>query len=237
MAGFQDKQAARDHVWDALENEGEARFPFPPHGRIPNFAGAPEAARRLVDHPLLADAETVKVNPDAPQRFVRQALLEAGVEVYVPTPRLRGGFHRLDPAAIDEVDHEDAAKLSRMDDHSQPASLEEMPEMDAIVAGSVAVTDEGHRAGKGEGYSDLEYAILRELGHPPAPVATSVHPLQVVDEVPREPTDVPLSLIVTPDRVLEVDDPPPPPEGVDWSKLDEERVEGMPVLAELRGRG
>jgi 5-formyltetrahydrofolate cyclo-ligase len=26
-----------------------ARFPFPPHGRIPNFAGAEVAAARLLD--------------------------------------------------------------------------------------------------------------------------------------------------------------------------------------------
>jgi len=34
-----DKQAVRETVWDAFEERGEARFPFPPHDRIPNFAG------------------------------------------------------------------------------------------------------------------------------------------------------------------------------------------------------
>ena len=41
---FTDKSAARQWVWDRLSNEGVARFPFPPHGRIPNFAGAEVAA-------------------------------------------------------------------------------------------------------------------------------------------------------------------------------------------------
>jgi len=49
----------------------------------------------------------------------------------------------------------------------------DMPGLDAIVCGSVAVTRDGRRCGKGEGYSDLEFAILRELGHPPVPVATA----------------------------------------------------------------
>ena len=40
-----------------------------------------------------------------------------------------------------------------------------------------------------EGYSDLEFAILRELGHPLVPVATTVHDLQVVHSAPRDPTD------------------------------------------------
>ncbi|MFC6726941.1 5-formyltetrahydrofolate cyclo-ligase, partial [Halobium palmae] len=42
-----EKQSLRERVWDALEAEGIARFPFPPHDRIPNFAGAADAADRL----------------------------------------------------------------------------------------------------------------------------------------------------------------------------------------------
>ena len=38
-----------------------------------------------------------------------------------------------------------------------------MPCLDAIVCGSVAVTRDGRRCGKGEGYSDLEFAILRAI--------------------------------------------------------------------------
>jgi 5-formyltetrahydrofolate cyclo-ligase len=236
MPGFDDKQAAREHVWSTLEDEGLARFPFPPQGRIPNFEDAPEAARRLVDHPLVADAGQVKVNPDAPQRFVREALLEAGVRVYVPTPRLRGGFHELDPDAIAAEHRADAAKLSQMEDHARPVDLDELPAMDLVVAGSVAVSPEGHRVGKGEGYSDLEHAILRELGHPPAPVGTTVHPVQVVDELPREATDVAVSLVVTPEETIEIDDPPPAPDGIDWTELSEERVDEMPILEQLRDR-
>ena len=41
---FADKRAARQWVWDRLSAEGVARFPFPPHGRIPNFAGADVAS-------------------------------------------------------------------------------------------------------------------------------------------------------------------------------------------------
>jgi 5-formyltetrahydrofolate cyclo-ligase len=233
---FDTKQAAREHVWSTLEDEGLARFPFPPQGRIPNFAGAQDAAARLVDQPLLREADRVKVNPDAPQRFVRQALLEAGTRVFVPTPRLRGGFKRLDPDAIAAEDLADAAKLSQMDAHAEPVDLDELPAMDAIVAGSVAVTREGRRAGKGEGYTDLEYAILRELGHPDTPVATTVHPVQIVDGLPRDDTDVPLSLVVSPEETIRVDETPPAPAGIDWTKLDEDRIEEMPVLAEMRQR-
>jgi 5-formyltetrahydrofolate cyclo-ligase len=53
---FDNKSAARQWVWDRLGAEGVARFPFPPHGRIPNFAGAEVAAARLLDS-LLDDSE------------------------------------------------------------------------------------------------------------------------------------------------------------------------------------
>jgi len=105
------------------------------------------------------------------------------------------------------------------------------------VCGSVAVTRRGRRAGKGEGYSDLEYAILRELGHPPLPVLTSVHPLQVLEEIPRDRQDLPLSWIATPEETIRVRRPPAPPRGIAWSKLPPEALEAMPVLRELRARG
>lgn len=231
---FDDKDEAREHVWDTLDDEGVARFPFPPHGRIPNFDGAKEAAARLFAHSLLAEAQRIKVNPDAPQRHVRIGALQRGVVVYVPTPRLRGGFLRLDPASIPDGERASAAALSNMDDWAEPVPLDDLPQLDAIVTGSVAVTRDGRRCGKGEGYSDLEFAILRELGHDPVPVATTVHPLQIVDGFPTDAHDLPLSLIVTPDETLSVDNPPPPPTGIDWSALSDEDLEAMPVLAELR---
>lgn len=233
-ASFGSKQAAREAVWDALQEEGVARFPFPPQGRIPNFDGSRDAADRLLSSPVFAGAKHVKVNPDAPQRFVRASLLEEGVMVFVPTPRLRGGFNRLDPGKIPSEDRGKAAALSRMDVYAEPCPLDALPQMDVIVAGSVAVTQGGHRVGKGEGYSDLEYAILQELGHGHAPVVTTVHPLQVVDEVPRDATDVPLSLIATPEGLIEVDDPLEPPAGIDWGLLSEERLDAMPILATLK---
>jgi len=73
---FDTKERARTHVWDTLEAEGIARFPFPPHGRIPNFDGARAAAERLMETDLLLNASRIKVNPDAQQRYVRiEALL------------------------------------------------------------------------------------------------------------------------------------------------------------------
>ena len=88
---FADKSAARQWVWDRLGAEGVARFPFPPHGRIPNFVGAEQAAARLLDIEPWKSATAIKVNPDSPQRPLRAEALRRGITVFVPTPRLRGG--------------------------------------------------------------------------------------------------------------------------------------------------
>jgi len=231
---FTDKSAARQWVWDRLAAEGVARFPFPPHGRIPNFAGAELAALRLLDIEPWKSAAAIKVNPDSPQRPLRAEALRRGITVFVPTPRLRGGFKKLDPRRIPPDKFDEAASLSRGNRWSEEVALADMHRLDAIVCGSVAVTRDGRRCGKGEGFSDLEFAILRELGHPPVPVGTSVHDLQVVDAVPRDPTDQPLNVIATPTRVIRIRRPSAAPTGIDWTRLSAEDLEEMPILAELK---
>jgi 5-formyltetrahydrofolate cyclo-ligase len=230
---FDDKASARQYAWDALQDRGLAAFPFPPHGRIPNFRGARDAAERLFTIPVFRDARCIKVNPDAPQKWVRRAALERGIRVLVPTPKLTGGFHLLDPATIDPADVGAAATRTTMERHSRVLALDALPAIDAIVTGCAAVDPAGHRCGKGAGYSDLEWAILMELGHAPVPVATTVHEVQVVGAFPADANDLALHWIVTPKRVIEVAKPPPAATGIDWSLLSEADLEAMPILREL----
>jgi len=185
-------------------------------------------------HPIFKDVRCIKANPDSPQRYVREAALRRGITVIVPTPRLKGGFKKFDPAKIPVDKYAEAANLSTSDRWAEEVPLKALPGIDLIVTGSVAVTPDGRRCGKGHGYGDLEYAIYRELGHPPVAVVTTVHPLQVLNGFPADPHDLPVSLIVTPDEVIEVAHPPPPPAGVDWERLPARALREMPVLASLR---
>lgn len=231
---YPSKQDARQAIWDRLQDEKLARFPFPPHGRIPNFKGAKEAALRLFEEPEWRDAKRIKVNPDSPQKYVRAEALKRGIVVYVPTPRLKGGFMKLDPERIPFDAIDDASQMSRCAKWAEPVALEDMPQLDAIVTGCVAVTDSGRRSGKGEGYSDIEYAILRELGHAPVPVATTVNDVQVVGGFPIESNDIPLTVIATPTRTIRVGHPPPPPSGIEWDRLTAQDIEEMPILKDLK---
>jgi len=239
-----DKQTIRETVWDALEEGGIARFPFPPHDRIPNFEGASEAAQRLTETAVWDAAETVKANPDSPQLPVRRAALRAGKTVYMAVPRLRDEqcFYELDPAELDDI--EAAPAVSNVADHARQVGPEAVGSVDLVVSGSVAVTEDGARIGKGKGYSDLEYAVLRELGlvDETTPVVTTVHELQIVGgpegvvdtTVPVDDHDVPMDWVVTPERTVETATTHTTPAGVDWDALSTERIDEIPVLSARR---
>lgn len=232
------KAAIRRQVWTLLEERGVARFPRPILGRIPNFEGAELAAARLAALPEFERARVVKVNPDAPQRPVRYRVLAAGKVLLTPTPRLRSGFLVVDPAALSKSRCLEAASIGGAFRFGRPVRLDELPRVDLVVAGSVAVAPSGARLGKGGGYSELEYGVLRELGllTSQVPVWTTVHELQLVPEVPMEAFDVPVDRVVTPSRVLECGGGLAKPRGILWEWVSAEQLAAMPVLGELRGR-
>jgi 5-formyltetrahydrofolate cyclo-ligase len=146
---------------------------------------------------------------------------------------LKGAFRKLDPAKIPKENYDEAATLKRGGQWGEDLTLEALPKVDLGV-GPVAVTRDGRRLGKGHGYADLEYAILRELGNPAVPVVTSVHPLQLLGGFPTEDHDLPVSIIATLYAVIEVADPPAAPKGIDWDLLPDEALAEMPVLGNLR---
>jgi 5-formyltetrahydrofolate cyclo-ligase len=169
---------------------------------------------------------------DAARRFVWECLADAGQARESLPPQ--GRIPNFAGARIPPQYHGEAATRATQRRWAEPVALDALPRLHAIVAGSAAVTPARRRCGKGAGYSDLEYGILRELGHPPVPVATTVHDLQVVDDFPVEPIDQPLTLICTPRRTIRVSCPGTPPVGIDWSQLDAATLAAMPVLTELR---
>ena len=173
----------------------------------------------------------MKANPDAPQLPVRRAALRAGKTLYMAVPRLRDDqpFLELDPAQL--TDYDAATTVSGIGEHGVQVGPDAMPGIDLVVSGSVAVTEAGDRIGKGEGFSDIEWAVLRELDlvGERTPVATTVHELQVVDEAwPVAPHDVPLDLVVTPERTVETG-ASGKPAGIDRDAAGE-RIDEIPVL-------
>jgi 5-formyltetrahydrofolate cyclo-ligase len=199
------KQRLRERVWERLEREGEV-IGGKARDRIPNFRGAEEAADRLAAHSAWQAARVVKSNPDKAQLPVRVLALRQGRLLFMAVPKLatREPFYRLDPAKL-TVPFDQAAGSYSAADHAQRVGLHDMTPIDLIMCGSVAVNHEGQRIGKGAGYSDIEIGLLSDAGliHADTVIATTVHPLQVLDQpIPVTDHDFHVDLIITPDQTI-----------------------------------
>lgn len=227
------KEEIRRRVWALLEENGVLAFPYRAFGRIPNFRGSAEAASVLCSTKEFLDAAAVKVNPDSPQREVRKRCLVEGKTLVVPTPRLRHGFLLLEPHS--GLDPDWASTIVGAARSGVLVRPEELPKIDLVVLGSVAVSPEGARVGKGEGYAELEYAILRRFGKVSehTPVFTTIHPLQIVEKIPLEPFDVTVDSYFTPKARFDARGKKSRPKNIIWDLLPENRLEEIPLLAEL----
>jgi len=226
----------RRKIWRTMDELGISRFPSPVFGRIPNFVGADVAALKLVEQVEFRNADVVKVNPDAPQSHVRLQVLSARKLLIVPSPRLRRGFMLLDPKSLPKKFYAEASSISGSFRHGRFISPRELPKIGLIVAGSVAVSTDGVRIGKGGGYSELEYGILRELGlvEERTPIFTTVHDAQIVDGAPKEEHDFTVDAIITPTKVVRVERRGTQPKGIIWEKIGPQHLTRMPILLELR---
>ncbi|MEM2349029.1 MAG: 5-formyltetrahydrofolate cyclo-ligase [Acidilobaceae archaeon] len=235
------KEHLRHTIWDTLLKKRVARPPLPPHGRIPNFEGAERAAELLTRLSEWRNAKVIKVNPDSPQRWVRLRALNEDKILLMPTPRIREGFILLDPNLIPSRLYGLAStirgafklgvKLRTINE-----IIRRVERVDFIVEGSVVVNIYGERLGKGEGYGELEYAILLTLKliDPDIKIATTVHNLQVLrDRIPQDPYDVPIDYIVTPSRIIRVENRGERPKGLIWSLLSEDKIHSIPLLKDI----
>lgn len=233
------REELRRKIWDLMEEKNIATFPRPPHGRIPNFVGAEIAATKLASIDLFKKVRVVKVNPDSPQRKVRELVLRSGKLLIMPTPRISKGFLLLDPKKIPSWLYGEASTISGAFKLGRATHPEELPEVDLIVAGSVVVSLFGERLGKGEGYSELEFGILVEYGKVSVeiPIVTTVHDVQVVDfHIDLEPWDFTVDYIITPTKVFKCEGERRRPRGILWEHLDRNKIGSIPLLKELAER-
>ncbi|XP_036441431.1 methenyltetrahydrofolate synthase domain-containing protein isoform X1 [Colossoma macropomum] len=230
----------RQKVWDYIEAKNLANFPRPVHHRIPNFKGAYGACNKIVTLDVFSKTSEVKVDPDKPLEGARLAALQARKTLLVPTPRLRTGlFNKIVPPQ--NATNEDLRVCSTsqgVKEFSVPIGLDARVQVDLVVVGSVAVSEKGYRIGKGEGFADMEYAMMASMGavNESTVVVTMVHDCQVVDipEGLTESHDLTVDYIITPTRIVKTECQHPKPQGIIWSKLDAEMLEKIPILKKLR---
>ena len=132
------------------------------------------------------------------------------------------------------------ASREGIDHQSKPVPMASRIKLDLVVIGSVAVDKLGHRIGKGEGFADLEFAMA--ASHHGAVtnetlVVTTVHDVQVFDEIPEslfEAHDLSVDIIVTPTEVFRVEKPLPKPDHIIWNLLTKEKFDQVPILKEIQ---
>ena len=108
-----------------------------------------------------------------------------------------------------------------------------------VIIGSVVVSRDGYRIGRGNGFTDLDIGLLIEVGSitDKTVIATMVHDSQVVDDLPTnlfQKYDSPVDLIITPTEVIRVAKRLPRPTGIFWELLSERRLKIVPVLQVLK---
>jgi 5-formyltetrahydrofolate cyclo-ligase len=220
-----------------MDREGVSRFPGA-EGRIPNFAGAKGASERLARHPAWIAAETIKANPDAPQTHARRLALAQGKCLVMAVPRLRAEhpFRLLDPRRLSEEQQREAATIKGALRHGRVIDLEQVPALDFILTGSVAVNLKGARIGKGGGFSDLEYGMLAEARKVDrhTVIATTVHPIQILREnLLATEHDIPVDVIATPRAAIDVERAHERPRGILWDHLQPPQIREIPVLERM----
>ncbi|KFM60572.1 Methenyltetrahydrofolate synthase domain-containing protein, partial [Stegodyphus mimosarum] len=185
---LQTKDAFRQLVWSYMEERDIALFPRPVYNRIPNFQGAYEACNKVKQLREFQVANTIKAN---------KTLL-------VPTPRLtKGLFNKITPPPNPSKHILRICSTSEgVKHHSVKIGLNSKIKVDLVIIGSVAVSIKGRRIGKGEGYADMEFAMMATMGavNSNTTVITTVHDCQVFESLPDElfgEHDVPVDIIVT----------------------------------------
>ena len=119
--------------------------------------------------------------------------LAVGATVLVPLTRDDGG--------LDWVTHDPAAQLHRSaigvpEPIGLPSATEGLAAVELVLVPALAVDHHGRRLGRGAGYYDRALARLRTRDQRPT-VCAVVFSDELLPEVPPEPHDVPVDLVLT----------------------------------------
>lgn len=232
------KDALRQRIWTSLVVQGVAVGN--PFQSIPDFDGSGTAAALLATLPEWKRSKVMMCSPDVPQIPVRLRALNAGMTIYMAVPKLvdERCFVELDKEMILSKGEslETAATWEGALEVGRYVRFEEMQPVDITVTGCVAVTRSGGRTGKGAGFADLEYGLMRrfKLINDQTPVITTVHPLMIVDEseLPLQVHDTYLTMIVTPEEVIRTRIERKQPT-IDWNLIQPDQIESIPIVKRL----
>lgn len=209
--------------------------------RIPGFVDSEKAASLLAETEEFKKAENIKVNIDRALYWIKLETLLRGKTLFLPATRDSSALYlKVDvPANATDEQMKDILNIQDVQQHRTEISFENPVKLNLVVIGSVVVSRDGYRIGRGNGFTDLDIGLLIEIGSitPDTIIATMVHDLQVVDSLPLglfQKYDTPVDLIVTPTQVIHVPNRLPRPAGLFWELLSQRRLRMIPVLQILK---
>lgn len=240
------KRAIRLETWQRIKDQKLSPLRrFTVFNKIPNFIGADKAAELLAETDEFKKANSIKVNIDLAQEQVKLEVMKANKTLFVPpaqkSPNVYAKIKSCNSEEVDLVAQKKIIKLQGAEDTFEEIDINNIEKLDMVVVGSCAVSRQGHRIGKGNGYVDLDVGILTYLGviTKDTLIVTTVHEVQVYDTLPEElfqTYDLPLDLIVTPTEVIRVSNRLSRPAGIQWNLLSSRRLEIVPVLKSIKER-
>ena len=233
------KDTIRRLVWQRLIEQDAVMHD--PIGRIPAYRSSHHAALTLEKHPIWHGTKTIKCNPDTAQSPVRLAALSAGKTLLMAVPQLKNlaCFVLLNQALVEKagLSFEQAAIAKNALEIGRPMLFEDIPPIDLVVVGCVAVDQYGGRTGKGAGFADLELGMMQHFGKisDRTPIVTTVDALQIVDsKLPIETHDWPLDWIFTEKGAIATDTQYPKPTGMYWPDVKTDQWKTIPILRHIR---
>lgn len=240
------KRSIRLGTWQKIKDQKLSPLRrFSVFNKIPNYVGADKAAELLAETEEFKKAKKVKVNIDLAQEPVKVEVIKAHKTLFVPPAQKSSNVYakikNCNPDEVDLATQKKIIKLQGEEDTYEEIDINGIEKLDMVVVGSCAVSRQGHRIGKGNGYVDLDVGILTYLGGitKDTLIVTTVHDVQVYDTLPEnlfQSYDLILDMIVTPTEVIRVSKRLHRPEGIEWNLLSSRRLEIVPVLKCIKER-
>lgn len=122
-------------------------------------------------------------------------LMSRGVEVVVPLSLPDG---TLDWVSYDPAAPATVTPLGIAEPAGEPLGAAALDDCALVVVPALAVDHAGHRLGRGAGYYD------RALAGTTRPLCALVFTHELLESVPHEPHDVPVSMAVTPNGIFRI---------------------------------
>lgn len=201
---WETKQEIRELIWAKMTEEEIAQFPLPCFGRIPNFVGVEEASKMLLRLPEFRKARFVFCEPTYVLHYIRELILQNRKDLLVATPHIQEFIllKNIPPRMVRK-----AITIKGMYQFGRQIRLNQIAgPLDMFCQGSVAIDRKGNRVGKGKGYGDREYHLLKQEGiiDNETLVLTLVHDVQIVDDFDNlmRKQDVKVQIALTPTEII-----------------------------------